>query len=161
MGKRGNGEGSISRRKNGGWMAQYAVYTAEGRKRRTIYGKTRKEVAAKLATALSDREKGIVFEAGTLTVEEYLGRWLLDCVQDTVKASTYSSYEQLVNRHAIPFLGRIRLKILTATHVRGLLRDKLDQGLSPRTVQYIRFVLRKALDQAVADNLIPPTRSTT
>ena len=28
--KRGNGEGSISRRKNGGWIAQYAVYTAEG-----------------------------------------------------------------------------------------------------------------------------------
>ena len=48
-GKRGNGEGSISRRKNGGWMGQYTVYTAEGRKRRTIYGKTRAEVAAKLA----------------------------------------------------------------------------------------------------------------
>ncbi len=74
MGKRGNGEGSISRRKNGGWMAQYAIYTAGGRKRKSIYGKTRKEVAAKLATALSDREKGVVFEAGTLTVEGYLAR---------------------------------------------------------------------------------------
>jgi len=31
--KRGNGEGSIHRRKNGGWCAQYTVYTAEGRKR--------------------------------------------------------------------------------------------------------------------------------
>ena len=41
--KRGNGEGSISRRKNGGWIAQYAVYTAEGRKRKTLYGKTRAE----------------------------------------------------------------------------------------------------------------------
>ena len=70
MGKRGNGEGSISRRKNGGWMAQYAVYTAEGRRRKTIYGKTRKDVAAKLATALSDREDGLVFDAGTLNVEE-------------------------------------------------------------------------------------------
>ena len=155
MGKRGNGEGSISRRKNGGWMAQYVIYTARGRKRRTIYGKTRKEVAGKLATALSDREKGMVFEAGTLTVEEYLERWLPDCVRDTVKASTYSSYEQLVNLHAIPTLGRIQLKTLTATHVRSLLREKLNSGLSPRTVQYIRFLLRKALDQAVADNLIP------
>ena len=34
MGERGNGEGSISRRKNGGWAAQYVVYTAEGRKKR-------------------------------------------------------------------------------------------------------------------------------
>ena len=31
MSKRGNGEGSISRRKNGGWMGQYIVHTAEGR----------------------------------------------------------------------------------------------------------------------------------
>ncbi len=45
MGKRGNGEGTITRRKNGGWMGQYVVHTAEGRKRRTVYGKTRKEVA--------------------------------------------------------------------------------------------------------------------
>jgi integrase len=54
--KGGNGEGSISRRKNSGWMAQYAVYTAEGRKRKTRYGKTHQEVATKLARALSDRE---------------------------------------------------------------------------------------------------------
>ncbi len=44
MGKRGNGEGSITRLKNGGWMAQYVVYTAEGRKRKTFYGKNRQEV---------------------------------------------------------------------------------------------------------------------
>ena len=55
MGKRGNGEGSISRRKGGGWCAQYTVYTSEGRKRRTLYGKTRSEVAAKLSKALADR----------------------------------------------------------------------------------------------------------
>ena len=55
----------------------------------------------------------------------------------------------------VPALGRIRLKALAPAHVRGLLRDKLDDGLSPRMVQYIRFVLRKALDQAVADNMIP------
>jgi integrase len=55
MGKRGNGEGSIWRRKSGGWSAQYTVYTSEGRKRRTLYGKTRQEVATKLSKALADR----------------------------------------------------------------------------------------------------------
>ncbi len=72
--KRGNGEGSITRRKNGLWAAQYVVYTAKGRKRRTLYGKTRVEVAAKLAKALSDREGGLVFDAGNLTLGEYLIR---------------------------------------------------------------------------------------
>jgi integrase len=74
MGKRGNGEGSITRRKSGGWCAQYVVYTSEGRKRRTLYGKTRGEVAGKLSKALADREGGLVFDAGNLTVGEYLAR---------------------------------------------------------------------------------------
>ena len=60
--KRGNGEGSIGRRKGGGWMAQYTVHTAEGRKRRTLYGKTRVEAAKKLTKALSDLEGGLVFD---------------------------------------------------------------------------------------------------
>lgn len=34
MGKRG--DGSISRRKNGTWRAEYTVHTAEGRKRNTV-----------------------------------------------------------------------------------------------------------------------------
>src|SRR5215211_7624401 len=135
--KRGNGEGSITRRKNGGWMAQYTLYTAEGRKRKTVYGKTRAEVAAKLATALSNREGGLTFDAGSLTVREYLDRWLADSVKDTVRQRTWERYEQIVRVHIKPVLGRIKLKSLTPAHVRGLYREKLDTGLSPRTVQYI------------------------
>ncbi len=155
MGKRGNGEGTITRRKNGGWMGQYVVHTAEGRKRRTVYGKTRKEVAEKLAKALSDREGGLVFDAGRLTVGEYLGRWLEDSVRDTVRQRTWERYEQIARVHIKPALGRIKLKALTPAHVRGLYREKLDAGLAPRTVQYVHVTLHKALKQAVADGLIP------
>lgn len=84
--KRDNGEGSISRRKSGGWMAQYTVYTAEGRKRKTLYGKTRAEVAAKLAKGISDREGGLTFNAGSLTLEEWMNRWLQECLTPIVEA---------------------------------------------------------------------------
>ena len=56
--KRGNGEGSITKRKDGRWMARYTVYTAAGPKRRHIYGRTRQEVAAQLAKAMSDGMAG-------------------------------------------------------------------------------------------------------
>ena len=36
MGKRGNGEGSITRRKDGLYMARYTVQTATGSKRKTL-----------------------------------------------------------------------------------------------------------------------------
>ena len=52
--KRGNGEGSISRRKNGGWIAQYAVYTADRTQRNFLIWQDRAEVAAELGRALSD-----------------------------------------------------------------------------------------------------------
>lgn len=37
MGRRGNGEGSITRRKDGLYMARYTVETATGVKRKTLY----------------------------------------------------------------------------------------------------------------------------
>src|ERR671910_3591406 len=153
--KRGNGEGSISRRKNGGWIGQYTVYTAEGRKRKTLYGKTRAEVSEKLTKAMADRDGGIVYDAGKLAVGEYLDRWLSDSVRGTVRQRTYERYESLVRVHICPTLGRIKLKNLTPAHVRSLCREKLDSGLAPRTVQYIHRTLSKALKQAVSDGLIP------
>ena len=49
----------------------------------------------------------------------------------------------------------MKLKALTPAHVRGLYREKLEAGLSPRTVQYVHVTLHKALKQAVQDGLIP------
>ena len=109
---------------------------------------------------MTDADRGFVFEAGTLTVEEYLGRWLADSVRDTVRSTTFERYEQISRKHLIPEIGRVKLKALTPAHIRGLYREKLEAGLSPRTVQYIHVTLHKALKQAVRDGLVPrnPTR---
>ena len=85
MGKRGNGEGSITRRKDGLYMARYTVQTATGAKRKTIYGKEREQVAEKLIEALSNRNKGLVFDAGSQTAGEYLERWLQTSAKGSVR----------------------------------------------------------------------------
>jgi integrase len=136
-------------------MGQYVVHTAEGRKRRTVYGKTRKEVAAKLAKAISNREDGLIFDAKNLTVEDYLDLWLRNSVQDTVRLTTYQGYERVVRLHIKPALGRIKLDNLTPVHVRSLYRERLEAGLAPRMVQLVHTILHKALKQAVNDGLIP------
>jgi integrase len=43
---------------------------------------------------------------------------------------------------------------LTPNHLRGLHREKLEEGLAPRMVQLIHTTLHKALKQAVADGLV-------
>ena len=63
---------SITKRRDGRWMARYTVHTVKGPKRRHVYGKTRKEAADKLAKALSDRTEGIVYNNENMTVGEYL-----------------------------------------------------------------------------------------
>jgi integrase len=153
--KRGNGEGSRPRKRpDGRWEARYTIHTSKGPKRKTLYGRTRQEVADKLAGALSDRTQGLTFEAGSLKLGEYLDGWLSD-VRETVRQRSWERYEQIVRVHIKPALGRVKIKALSPTHVRGLYREKLDAGLSRRTVQYIHTTLHKALKDAVSDGLIP------
>jgi integrase len=159
MAKKGNGEGSIyEHKRNGkkvGYRGAYTVYTSEGPKRRYVTGKTREEVRQKLIRAMADRDGGFVFEAGSLTLGEYLELWLKDSVRGTVRQSTYEGYEYVTYPHIIPALGRVKLKNLTPTHVRSFYRDRLDSGLSSATVRKMHIVLQKALDQAVSDCLVP------
>src|SRR5215217_9401387 len=154
MGKRGNGEGSVYRTKNGLWRGSYWVTTAKGLKRRYVSAKTRQQCSQKLTKAMADRDGGLIFEAGHLTVGDYLKRWLKD-VEDTVRRSTYEGYEYAVRPHIVPALGRIKLKDLNSAHLRSFYRDRLDSGRAPATVHKLHVVLHKALKAAVADGLIP------
>jgi integrase len=156
MGRRGNGEGSITRhKKSGKWMARYTVETPTGPKRRTIYADTRKEAGEKLAKALSDRADGIVVDDKNLTMGEYLDRWLSDAVRGTVRESTFSRDKYLATNHIKPSIGRVKLKNANALHLARLYRERMDSGLSPSTVQKIHHILHKALAQAVRWDLIP------
>jgi integrase len=159
MTKRGNGEGSIYpvRGKDGkvkGYRAAYVVHTAKGIKRHYLSGKRREDVRDKLAKALSDKADGLVFDAGALTVGEFLDRWLKG-VRATVRGSTYERHKQLVRLHIRPALGRVKLTNLSAAHVRWFYRERLDSGFAPATVHKMHVVLHKALKAAVADGLIP------
>ena len=53
-----------------------------------------------------------------------------------------------------PLLGRHVLSKLTPQHVRAFLRQKIQDGLSPRTVQLSLVILKKALGQAVNDRVL-------
>jgi integrase len=159
MAKNGNGEGSIYEHKSNGkkvgYRGAYWVYTADDPKRRYVQGKTRGEVNQKLTKAMADRDGGLIFDAESLTVGDYLERWLMACVRGTVRPSTFEVHKHMIRPHIVPALGRLRLRDLNPAHVRSLYREKLDSGLSAATVRKMHSVLRKALKQAVLDGLVP------
>jgi integrase len=149
MGRRGNGEGSISRRKDGLYMARYTVETSTGTNRKALYAKTRKQAAEKLAEALAQTQKGITADAGAKTVGTFIERWLEDSVRGSVRQSTYQRDESLCRVHIVPALGKKKLKTLNAADVQRFYRAKLDSGLSSATVHKLHVVLHKALKQAI------------
>lgn len=156
MARRANGEGSISRTTDGRWVARVTTgYDRQGRAvRKALYAKTRAEASRRLVEFQALHARGLSAIDGRTTCGDWLQRWLSDAVRVTVRPSTYRAYETNVRLHLIPELGRITLAKLSPAHVRRLIAKKLDEGLAPRTVQFLRANLRAAVQQAVADGLI-------
>lgn len=154
---RANGDGDVFPRKNkAGKITSYrGAYVGPDGKRRYVSGKNKEEARKALREARAGADQGLLFDAANLTVGEYLDRWLADSVRDTVKSTTHERYEQIARLHIRPALGALKLKALTPAHARGLYRERLDAGASPRSVQYLHVTLHKALKQAVSDGLIP------
>jgi integrase len=75
--KRANGEGSISKRKDGLWMAKATI----NGERVSFYGKTQGEVKNKLADALEQVRKGIYIKSNKQTFGEWLDLWLKEVGQ--------------------------------------------------------------------------------
>jgi integrase len=154
MGRRGNGEGTITRRKDGRWEARYYVQTMNGQKRKVLYGKIRAEARDKLTKALSDRIDGIVYDDENMTVGDYLDGWLKGSVYGSIRQSTYDRDTNLASNHIKPILGGLKLKKLNSAHVQSFYRDRLDAGLSASTVHKMHDILRRALAQAVKWHLV-------
>jgi integrase len=130
---RANGDGDVYPRKNKeGKLTSYrGAYVGPGERRRYVSGKTKEEARKALREARSNADAGLVFDAGKLTVGEYLDRWLADSVRDTVRQRTYERYESIARVHIKPAIGRLKLKALTPAHTpapctaRSLMADSL------------------------------------
>jgi integrase len=149
--RRGHNEGTIKQRADTRWEAQISLPNG---KRKSLYGKTRAEVQGKLRTALRDLDAGIDLRTSRQTLAQFLDLWLATVVKPTLAPKTHSSYAEIVRVHIVPALGPKQLAKVSAPDIAGLLKTKQDAGLSPRTVQYIRAVLRIALNRAVKWQLI-------
>ena len=153
--RRGRGEGSIYKRSDGRWAGAVTVGYRNGTQhRKTIYGRTRKQVQERIHAALQHQAQGIPLPGERQIVRDYLTQWLSDVVKSRVRARTYESYDSTVRLHIQPYLGRVSLAKLTPQRVQTWLNDLAAAGASPRTCQYARVVVRTALNQALKWNLV-------
>lgn len=146
--RRGRNEGSIYQRTDGRWVGMASFMDRGRRRRRAVYGETKREAMEKLREVRRSIETGVVATSDRETVATFLERWLRDSVAPTVRPATLSSYRGLVRIHIEPALGSIRLSRLGPADVQRFLNERSASGLSPRRVQYLHAVLRRSLGQA-------------
>src|SRR6476619_6373117 len=99
--RRGYGEGSIHQRPDGTWRATISAgYDAAGkRKRRDVYGKTKREVQEELGKLQNAKAHGTLTKPTRLTVGQFMQQWLDDVARITVRATTLHNYKGIVKNH--------------------------------------------------------------
>jgi integrase len=118
--RRGRGEGGISFREDKNlWYARLSLgFDGQGRRvRKTIYGRSKAEVAEELRKLQADHDAGRLVEAEEITTGEYLKRWLNNTAKETVGVATWERYRQLVEGYLVPILGGVKLHKLRPLHV--------------------------------------------
>ena len=112
--RRGHGEGSISHRGDGRWQAQIDLGYQNGKRRRKfIYGATRREAAQALTNALRAAQDGTLLTDERQTVAQFLTQWLRDVARPRVRPRTLDTYEAAITLHIVLTLGKRALAKLT------------------------------------------------
>lgn len=157
MGRRGNSEGSIRKRKDGRWEARATVKydPATGKlKRISRYFKTRKEAQDWLAEVIHSKNIGSFVEPAKETFGDWILRWLEVYVKARVEPTSYANYYDTVTKHVLPSLGAIPLQALRTSAIQELYNQKA-KTLSPWMVHRMHILINRALKQAVKERLIP------
>lgn len=146
--RRGNGEGSIYLRSDGRWVASVDLgYRAGKRRRRVVYGRTRKEVAEKLKGLHRQQQEGTLQAASKLTVGGHLLDWL-EGAKARRRATTIEVYTRIINTHIIPRIGRVRIQQLTPDDIDAMVAAIIAEGHTP-TAQQARLILNRALKDGI------------
>jgi integrase len=149
--RRAAGEGTIFQDNRGYWVAEVTLPDGKRKRKYSKVQKTVKEWLLRQRKALQD---GIWVEDDKITVAAFLERFLNDTLKNKLKPKTIESYSYLITNHINPTLGEIRLTDLKPQHLQAMYAQKIESGLSARTVQYTHAVLHRSLDQAAKWGLV-------
>lgn len=155
--RRARGEGSIRQRSNGSWEARFVVGVDPGTGkdiRKSVYGKTQKEVRKKMTEAVAALDKDDYREPCKMTLGQWLDVWAENYWND-IKNHTKASYAAHIRNHIKPCLGAIKLDALNTHTIQQFYNGLLNtqdghEALNPKTVHNCHGVLHSALEQAVA-----------
>lgn len=165
--RRPSGDGLVRKRADGRWEGRIVVGHKENGNPiyRSVFAEKQSDLMPRL-NELKMQYAGVeLTEESSITLGEWLDRWMEEYKKPILRPSTYSGYSKDIENHILPYLGSKKLTQLKTAdiqkHYNRLLESgrKNDigkgKGLANATVRGIHMVLREALDSAVREGLIP------
>ncbi len=156
----GNGEGTIYsvyyKDKDGKitnklkhWVGQYYI----GNKRKSIYGKTRKEVHDKLIVKLGEIQKNIIVDKCDITIYE-LGSSILETKlsTNTIKETSYVTLKNTLNKIKESDIANVKIQKITYSLIQDFLNTLTN--LSNSYIQKIVIMLNQIFREAIKRNYI-------
>lgn len=149
--RRSHGEGSVYRRASDGrWVGSINLgYADQKRVRKTVYGRSEREVVAKIRELRREAERGRDLSQPSMILRNFVyDVWLPMKESDGTRGSTLRSYRWLLDSHIVPALGGRALDQLTSAEVQRFIGAKRSSTLSLSSANHILRLLRNMLGDA-------------
>lgn len=143
--------GSVQKKIINGTNHYYAVYNVPGRKypKWETGGKLKKNAQALLARREMEIANGTYGRFTEITFKDLADKFLKDYCEMRLKPRTLADYSQVCKNHLVPYFGKHMALAINRGMVQEFIKVKLDQGLTPRTVNKLIMVLGKIYVQAI------------
>jgi integrase len=122
-------------------------YAPNGKRRRPkVYGKTKTEVRNKIRDLKKEVQTGVKAPAN-YTVAAAVNDWLERGLKGRDEKGTIGKNRSMANKHLIPFIGKAKLKELSADDVDDWLDDRAE-FLATRSLRDLLAILRRSIAHA-------------
>lgn len=140
----------LSQRKDGVYQARY---TDRWGKRKTIYGKSIRELRKELSIAISENET-FASVREKVTLDEWFKQWMEVYKEKSIRPNTKREYTYIYEKNISPYIGGRYLNSIVKTDVQRLIDTAYDLGYQYERQNKIKIVLRDMLQRAFEDNLV-------
>lgn len=172
--KRANGEGTVRKRKDGRWEGFITVGHKENGKPiyKSVFAKTQKELMPKLRKLIDDYKGVELTEESSMTVREWLDKWLKEYAEPKLRPSTLKSYRYECEK-ICEYIGDKQVKLLTTADCQRMYNKfkksgrtknvaELGTEMADSTVRRLHMMFHEAMEAAQRKRLIAinPTEGT-
>jgi integrase len=126
------------------------------RKQQTKGGfRTKKEAQEACAEIVAQLKNDEYIEPTKITFNDFLMSYMTDHVKQHVRESTYEMHMHVIQKHILPFFGKILLQKMTPMHINKFQKAKLEQGYASSYVKQMHAIISKTLRAAYKWEMIP------